>query len=216
MLVEVLCADVGRVDVGRDEVDGNPSLRHELSDEEEAQRDVLRPRAEGAVSQRVQRCCVVAVQRHFRKVLAEPSLSQHVRAEHCFLHRQSRRDQLRLHGRHGSQTLKPRLEANRRIAQQFTFFFLFFIILYIVTESLSDPIVQGFIYPQRPPRQAVDTRVCPPFYPPGTNWLHFYRALDAGGLIFPPPVLVAFMSVAHRGCSPFPLFSFLFSPDVFF
>ena len=72
MLVQVLCADVGRVDVGRDVVDEDPSLRHELSDEEEAQRDVLRPRAEGAVSQRVQRRCVVAVQRHFREVLAEP------------------------------------------------------------------------------------------------------------------------------------------------
>ena len=72
MLVQVLCADVGRVDVGRDVVDGDPSLRHELSDEEEAQRDVLRPRAEGAVSQRVQRRCVVAVQQHFREVFAEP------------------------------------------------------------------------------------------------------------------------------------------------
>ena len=71
MLVQVLCADVGRGDVGRDVVDGDPSLRHELS-EEEAQRDVLRPRAEGAVSQRVQRRCVVALQRHFRKVLDEP------------------------------------------------------------------------------------------------------------------------------------------------
>ena len=70
MLVQVLCADVGRVDVGRGVVDGDPSLRHELWDEE-AQCDVLRPRAEGAVSQRVQRCCVVAVQRHFREVLAE-------------------------------------------------------------------------------------------------------------------------------------------------
>ena len=72
MLVQVLCADVGGVDVGRDVVDGDPSLRHELSDEEGAQRDVLRPRAEGAVSQRVQRRCVVAVQRHFREDLAEP------------------------------------------------------------------------------------------------------------------------------------------------
>ena len=71
MLVQVLCADVGRVDVGRDVVDGGPSLRHELSDEE-AQRDVLRPRAEGAASQLMQRGCVVAVQRHFREVLAEP------------------------------------------------------------------------------------------------------------------------------------------------
>ena len=105
MLVQVLCADVGRVDVGRDIVDEDPSLRHVVSDEKEAQRDVLRPRDEGAVSQRVQRRCVVAVQRHFREVLAEPYLGQHVRAEHCFLHCQSRRDQLRLHGRHGSQTL---------------------------------------------------------------------------------------------------------------
>ena len=72
MLVQVLCADVGRVDVGRDVVNGDPSFRHELSDEEEAQRDVFRPRAEGAVSQRVQRRCVVAKQRHFREVLAEP------------------------------------------------------------------------------------------------------------------------------------------------
>ena len=72
MLVQVLCADVGRVDVGRDVVDVDPSLRHGRSDEEEAQRDVLRSRAEGAVSQRVQRCCVVAVQRYLRKVLAEP------------------------------------------------------------------------------------------------------------------------------------------------
>ena len=55
-----------------------PSLRHELSDEEETQRDVPRPRAEGVVSQRVQRRSVVAVQRHFREVLAEPLLSQHV------------------------------------------------------------------------------------------------------------------------------------------
>ena len=94
MLVQVLCADVGRVDVGRDIVDGDPSLRHELSDEEEAQRDVLRPRAEGAVSRRVQRRCVVAVQRHSREVLAEPQLSQHVRAEHCFLQRPTRRAQV--------------------------------------------------------------------------------------------------------------------------
>ena len=72
MLVQVLCADVGRVDVGRDVVDGDPSLRHELLDEEEAQRGILRPRAEGAVSQRVQRRCVVSVQRHFREVLVEP------------------------------------------------------------------------------------------------------------------------------------------------
>ena len=72
MLVQMLCADVGRVDVGRDVVDGDPSLRHELSDEEEAQHDMLRPRAEGAVSQRVQRRFVVAVQRHFREDLAEP------------------------------------------------------------------------------------------------------------------------------------------------
>ena len=43
MPFQVLCADVGRVDVGRDVVDGDLSLRHELSDEEEAQRDVLRP-----------------------------------------------------------------------------------------------------------------------------------------------------------------------------
>ena len=33
MLVQVLCTDVGRVDVGRDVVNGGPSLRHELSDE---------------------------------------------------------------------------------------------------------------------------------------------------------------------------------------
>ena len=72
MLVQVLCADVSRVDVGRNEVDEDPSLRHELSDEEELQRDVLRPRAEGSVSQREQRRCVFAVQRHFRDVLAKP------------------------------------------------------------------------------------------------------------------------------------------------
>ena len=36
MLVQVLCVDVGRVDVGRDVVDGDPSLRHDLSDEEKA------------------------------------------------------------------------------------------------------------------------------------------------------------------------------------
>ena len=72
MLVQALCADVGRVDVGRDVVDGDYSHRHELSNEEEALRDVLRPRAEGTVSQRVQRRCVVAVQRHFREVLAKP------------------------------------------------------------------------------------------------------------------------------------------------
>ena len=72
MLVQVLCADVARVDVGRHVVDGDPSLGHELSHEEEAQRDVLRPRAEGAVSQHVQRRCVVAVQRHFREALAGP------------------------------------------------------------------------------------------------------------------------------------------------
>ena len=72
MLVQVLCAVVGWVDVGRDVVHGDPSLRHELSDEEEAQRYVLRPRAEVAVSQRVQRRFVVAVQRHFREVVAEP------------------------------------------------------------------------------------------------------------------------------------------------
>ena len=71
MRVQVLCPDVGRVDVGRDVVDGDPSLRHELLDEE-GQRDVLRPRAKGAVSQRVQHCSVVEVQRHFREVLAEP------------------------------------------------------------------------------------------------------------------------------------------------
>ena len=51
MLVQVLYANVGRVDVGRHVVDEDPSLRHELSDEE-AQGDVLRPRAEGAVFQR--------------------------------------------------------------------------------------------------------------------------------------------------------------------
>ena len=72
MLVQAICADAGRVDVGRDVVDGNPSPRHELSDEEEAQRDVVCRRAEGAVSQHGQRRCVVAVQRHFREVLAEP------------------------------------------------------------------------------------------------------------------------------------------------
>ena len=72
MLVQVLCADVGRVDVGRDVVDGDPSVGHELSDEEEAQRDVLRPRAEGAVSQRVHRRCVVAVQWHVCEVIDEP------------------------------------------------------------------------------------------------------------------------------------------------
>ena len=80
MLVQVLCGDVGSGDVGRDIVDGNLSLRHELSGEEEPQRDVLRPRATGAVSQRVQCSCVVAVQRRFREVLAEPLFSQHVRA----------------------------------------------------------------------------------------------------------------------------------------
>ena len=72
MLVQVLCADVGRVDVGRDVVDVDPSLRHERPDEEGAQSDVLRPPADSAVFQRVQHCCIVAVQRHFRKVLAEP------------------------------------------------------------------------------------------------------------------------------------------------
>ena len=43
MLVQVLCADVGRADVGRDVLDRDHSLRHEFSDEEEALRDVLRP-----------------------------------------------------------------------------------------------------------------------------------------------------------------------------
>ena len=57
---------VGRV------VDGYPSLPNEFSDIEEAQRDVLVPRIEGAVYQRVQRRRVVAVQRHFREVLAQP------------------------------------------------------------------------------------------------------------------------------------------------
>ena len=69
MLVQVLCADVGRVNVGRDLVDEYPFLRLKFSFDEKAQREVLRPRAEEEVSQGVQRRCIVTVQRHLRKVL---------------------------------------------------------------------------------------------------------------------------------------------------
>ena len=72
MLVQVFRADVGRVVVGRDVVYRNASFQHQLSDVKEAQSDVLRPGTEGAVSQRVQRRRVVAVQWHLRKLLAEP------------------------------------------------------------------------------------------------------------------------------------------------
>ena len=78
MIVHVLCADVCRVDVGRDVVDGDSSLRHELSGEKETQRDVLRPRAEGAASQRVQRRCVVgttALSRSPCRTLAQSACS---------------------------------------------------------------------------------------------------------------------------------------------
>ena len=44
VLVQVLGSDVGDV-VVRPNVDGNPSLGHELSDVEVAKSDVLRPRA---------------------------------------------------------------------------------------------------------------------------------------------------------------------------
>ena len=50
MLVKVLCADAGRFDVGQDVVEGDYFPRRELSNEEEAQRDVHRLRAERAVS----------------------------------------------------------------------------------------------------------------------------------------------------------------------
>ena len=72
MLVQVFRADVGRVGVGRDVVYRNASFRHQLSDTKEAQSDVIRPGTEGAFSQRVQRRRVVTVQRHLRKLLAEP------------------------------------------------------------------------------------------------------------------------------------------------
>ena len=70
MLVQVFC--VGRIAVGRDVGYRNASFGHQLSDVKEAQSDVLRPRTEGAVSQRVQRRRVVAAQWHLRKLLAEP------------------------------------------------------------------------------------------------------------------------------------------------
>ena len=73
MLVQVLCAYVGSVDVGRDVVDGDPSLRHELSDEKEAQRDLLRPRVKGAVSKRVQRCVLSHYNGTFAKSFMNPS-----------------------------------------------------------------------------------------------------------------------------------------------
>ena len=72
MLVQVFRADVGRVVIGRYVVYRNASFRHQLSDVKEAQRDVLRPGTQGGVSLRVQPRRVVAVQRHLRKLLAEP------------------------------------------------------------------------------------------------------------------------------------------------
>ena len=49
VLVEVLRTDVGEVVLRRDVMDGDPPLRHQFSDKEEAQHDVLGPRAEGPV-----------------------------------------------------------------------------------------------------------------------------------------------------------------------
>ena len=72
MLVQVFRADVGRIVVGRYVVYRNAPFKHQLSDVKEAQSDVLRSGTEGAVSQRGQRRRVVAVQRHPRKLLAEP------------------------------------------------------------------------------------------------------------------------------------------------
>ena len=51
VLVEVLCTDVGEVVLRRDVMDGNPPLRYQFSDKEEAQCDVLGPGAEELVPQ---------------------------------------------------------------------------------------------------------------------------------------------------------------------
>ena len=72
MLVQVFGPDVGRVVVRWDVVNWNLSLRHQLSDEEETERDVFRPRAEGPVSQCMRSRRVVAVRRYLGKLLPEP------------------------------------------------------------------------------------------------------------------------------------------------
>ena len=72
MLVQVFGPDVGRVVVRSDVVNSNLSLRHQLSDEEETDRDVFRPRAEGPVSQCMQSRRVVAVKQYLGKLLPEP------------------------------------------------------------------------------------------------------------------------------------------------
>ena len=76
MLVQVLRADVGRVVVGRHVVYRKASFRHQLSDVKEAQSGFFRLGTEGAVSQRVHRRRVVAVQRHLRKLLAKPFIAK--------------------------------------------------------------------------------------------------------------------------------------------
>ena len=116
-LVEIFRSDVGQVVLSRNLVDADIFLLHEFTGVEKALRHVLRARTEGPVPDDVKCSRVVDVQRRSTELRSESQLCHHVGAECHLLHRQCRSNELGLHCLHGSEALKSRLEAHRRLCR---------------------------------------------------------------------------------------------------
>ena len=86
MLDQMVRSDVSELTFRRYVMCSNFVLLHQLTKLEETHSNVLCPRTKCTVADYVQCRRVVDVQRHLFKLLTEPELSEHVRAEHSLLH----------------------------------------------------------------------------------------------------------------------------------